>query len=123
MRSIRFRAWDKKRNEWFENQYKWYGFTIIGECTMFDMPHIDRLQDMIFMQYTGLKDRSEREIYEGDILIWQNRTDETDQDIEPVTFEYGKFVCGSDDLGDLDLDSMEVIGNIYENPELLGGGE
>ena len=68
-------------------------------------------------QYTGLKDENEREIYEGDIVkhaIWG--------DVYEIMFEDGGFhVLSSYDFQTINEYPLEVIGNIYENPELLEG--
>ena len=86
------------------------------------------LDDVILMQYTGLKDKNGREIYEGDVYA-HNVQDyvaghprETNF-IKPVTFEMGAFWVGDMLLIDaIENDSeSKVIGNIYENPELLEG--
>lgn len=132
-REIRFRAWDKKRNKWAENieiygdgsfniGYFLEGGGLVGaDDIAIDGIVFDKKRDAILMQFTGLKDKNDKPIYEGDILVWHNQTGEPDSDIEPVRFEGGCFGCGNDLLGELDLDSIEVIGNIYENPELLEG--
>lgn len=79
-------------------------------------------------QYTGLRDKNDKEIYEGDII----RTPEFFNEKEPylfnqVTFDRGVFALLDEDelpyvqypLYDW-IEKSEVIGNIYENPEMLG---
>lgn len=74
-----------------------------------------------FMQYTGLKDRSGKEIYEGDIVTGLfNHTDIIGHIIygsDATFFIYRKGLYGIG-LNNAE-DWLEVIGNIYENPELL----
>lgn len=73
-------------------------------------------------QYTGLKDMDGTEIYEGDILM-----DGYGELVEywVVKFEDGKFIGEiqgvTEDL--FELTDLDIIGNIHENPELLGGEE
>ena len=66
-------------------------------------------------QYTGLKDKNGKEIYEGDIILFNNFGDTLDK----VVYSSGCFhTSGRGYLLDK-IREIEVIGNIYENPELL----
>ena len=72
----------------------------------------------ILMQSTGLFDKNGQEVYAGDIIRAHNKKQ---------VVEYGRFyhsdgwekLCGIGFSTDMDLDDIEVIGNIHENPELL----
>ncbi|MGG1017370.1 YopX family protein [Bacillus subtilis] len=111
MREIKFQAWDLDA----EQMYNWESIKQLFH------EHLAHPRVKI-RQYTGLKDKNGREIYEGDIVI-----DERKNSAE-VVFDDGCF-CVIGYLGDLRThpirDSLfcgerfEVIGNIYENPELL----
>lgn len=111
MREIKFRAFDKVTGEMFDP---------VGE--------IDLNQDGV-MQFTGLHDKNGKEIYDGDILQrkWRWETDWTKnpENREMIVVEYGVYNCGECgyvygyDIGDEKAEEYEVIGNIYENPELL----
>jgi uncharacterized phage protein (TIGR01671 family) len=75
-------------------------------------------------QYTGLKDKDGVEIYEGDIIVGTYKDMGTDTGL--VVFKGCGFKVEIPNVGDDELvdwerysDSIEVIGNIYENPELL----
>ena len=74
--------------------------------------------DIPLMQYTGLKDKNGKEIYEGDVIKTMNAESAT------VEFSNGGFKYQYDKEGKRPLfdpiaKHSEVIGNIYDNPELL----
>ena len=74
-------------------------------------------------QYTGLKDKNGKEIYEGDIVTLNGEWEEIEHgDCSIVTFENGCFRVGNgyeNEAGNY-LSDWRIIGNIHENPELCG---
>ena len=78
------------------------------------------LEDIELMQYTGQKDKNGKEIYEGDIIICKYGPEIT---MEVKWIDEGFRTLGKyngDNYVGYVKNSAEVIGNIYENPELLG---
>ena len=118
MREIKFRAWDKLNKEMFNVEIIDFQEKKLYEDTV----SYRNFKNIELMQYTGLKDKNGKEIYEGDIL--SNRNDEK---LYKVIFENGSFRAEfkgdfeeySFDLIDVVAQSCEVVGNIYENPELM----
>lgn len=131
MREVKFRAWlTDKRKEMisFERIYRIH----FREDGAFALTFADTLGngvalhgDFVLMQSTGLKDKNGKEIYEGDILRLFNEDDEPLHDCGPVVFNDAAFWIRFTDNRQLELyidhDMYAVIGNIYENPELLEG--
>ncbi len=83
------------------------------------------LIDVDLMQYTGLKDRFGKDIYEGDVIEIQTPTSELKGSKVSVVFKEGAY-CDSYygwRLSQHKEHNIEIIGNIYENPELLSGAK
>ena len=126
MREIKFRAW-ARRGEWGEGGAK-RRFVMVGsEVLAFEEYELvcDLLKDIdddfYLMQYTGLKDKNGKEIYEGDVVNCRIRGDEgsppTSITKQPVTYGTGSYLVGC--WSTWFCYQYEVIGNIYENPEML----
>jgi len=116
MRTIKFRAWDKKQKKMFNN-------VSTGTISIWDDNNEAKSIDCEFMQFTGLLDKNGVEIYEGDFLEYQNP--EAEGGIYAVPeLEYNNY---DDLLGMFDSEweddgsysNIEVIGNLHQNPELL----
>ena len=128
MRAIKFRAWKswRKSTMLYSGQFDIKWSAEIGRYQAIDRTRFDSQWDMPLMQYTGLKDKNGNEIYEGDILA----TSQRDVFFEVVYgwngdgntygWNYKSLKRPKHRIYSMDKpDRLEIIGNIYENPELL----
>lgn len=88
-RVIKFRLWD-----------------VINEKMDYDC-NISATNDFIMLQYTGMKDKCKTEIYEGDIIA------------TTIGYIVVKYVNGAFNIHDMFQTNMEVIGNVFQNQNLL----
>ena len=116
MRTIKFRAWDgvaMRSGQLFSITMQGGLLYDSGECG-------DKLLDYPIMQYTGFLDKNGIEIFEGDIAVCVCNGE---KDIHEIKWTGEVLTLDYSSQGLLTLQSIgyefEVIGNVYENPELL----
>ncbi len=122
MREIKFRAWDTYKKIWTEYKiHEGIVFFLDKNTGVWVGKYDEGYKEFDLMQYTGLRDKNDTEIYDGDIVIHHSR-------IYKIIFnaEEARFVLRDDEF-ELEIPftnnnskRMEIVGNIYENPELLG---
>lgn len=120
MRTLKFRMYDEKYKTWVKDPVFIYPFTDVAK------------QGIVIQQYIGLKDKNGKEIYEGDylnfstdnthplsdadILEWKNQVVHYDE--EKAVFFFGhKYEFQI--LDKIMPETLEVVGNIFDNPDLI----
>ena len=124
----KFRSWTEEGKAMYYDVYPFKDDTLLlsyDEIAFDEVP----ASDFILMQSTRLKDKNGKEIYEGDIVKYKAGCNTF---TEEVTYDKNFAVFGVRDANaniiftfeelaeDIDLHSLEVVGNIWEDPELLG---
>lgn len=124
MREIKFRAWDgvtmhssfdlrdhvQTEKEWVDEDYEMNDYLLAFS------------PKTILLQFTGLKDKNGKEIYEGDIIQYKSEIGHSEWE---VLFHEGRFCHKNKDTRPdiwYECNEIEIIGNIYENQELLDRG-
>lgn len=110
-RDIKFRIW----NDYDKKMIYWNELLKSNLANIFTIPSYNKW----LMQYTGLHDKNGKEIYEGDIVKYENMTGK-------IMFFNGSFIMSNfEETEEWELgvinEELEIMGNIYDNPELLGG--
>lgn len=119
MREIKFRAWDKKSKQFSH-------ITARGGAFLYNNLILGGdIKEMELMQFTGLKDKNGKEIYEGDVVEWKPTVLDRKMRGKVIWHEQSGAWFVLDDLGVYNHLGLllniktEIIGNIYENPELI----
>ena len=144
MRELKFRAWNKKGKRWLGVNLHmsvidgtlWWQFGI--GCSILSAEERENIE---LMQYTGLKDKNGTERYEDDIIEFQYDTGYSKETTRGI-IKFGEYHAGHNDWGNInvigfyvrqinvcigeewnmccsEIEEGEIIGNIYENPELM----
>ena len=146
-RQLKFRIWDKQNKNWLKNSSSFHCYSNWTICPFtgnlvdyvgdygcdsftsspaadyyFEGAEIVKEPRYVIQQYTGLKDSKGVEIYEGDIVDCKYDDEKVIAEIK-YSEEYAAFLCGENALWQGWLGKAEIIGNVFENPELIKNNE
>jgi hypothetical protein len=125
MREIKFRAWlkeDKKMENVKTMDFTDKTIRCLKKNEFINAYLLKRVSfdDVELMQYTGVKDKNGKEIYEGDIVVLNNIENDN---MCIVRYEHSSYRLEGwslrEDLSNVEDRFLEVVGNIYENKNLL----
>ncbi len=120
MREIKLKAWDKR-------QKQMSGIFTIADVTQYEyifermFNKLARFKDLIWLEYTGLKDKNGKEGYFDDLVKWGKAIYKVVWN-EKEGIAALQYVSGQEVFKYLRISQIkqgEIIGNVYENPELL----
>jgi len=124
-REIKFRAWQTHHKEMYQPFVGYIEFPDIVVGFDDGDLRLEGEKNVILMQTTGLKDKNGKEIYEGDVLKIETKEVSSFRgyifyDDKKSGFQFYDLVDKqSYTIFNIDKESFEVIGNIWQNPELL----
>lgn len=125
-REIEFRAWiDGKMTYkdwiWERGQEIHERMRLDTMCLRIEREFERKKNDVVLMQYTGLKDKNGKKIFEGDILKGTYQEDTRMDVVECVNHGFFPFAEQTDYDGITYYDVVEykIVGNVFENPELI----
>jgi len=130
MRQIKFRAWDKQDEKMYYPEQKVFCIDLSGNIRQH--PSLGVIDDVVLLQFTGMLDINGKEIYEGDIVSFEHvagyeiENSKIFWDDETSSFSCNFKIKNSynfhnSTVGNLsnDCKALKIIGNIYENKDLI----